>query len=231
RPHMQLAVVNHGRRTDAVPGAPIQGSVAQAMRLTPTFCSGIAVANTDAHGRYRLIVPAGTYKLFFGQGIAARAYVAEWWDNRPTFDTADPRLVGADTVVDVQLAPGLFVRGHVADNAGNPIRGAGVSAYDASVACCLFVGGSGTDQNGDYALTLPPGSYKIQFFPPPGTPFQSQFWNGKLPQFELADTLLLSGDVSGINAQLTGGFSIRGNVSDRANHIAIANIDVQAYDA
>src|SRR5207245_1642145 len=85
--------------------------------------------------------------------------------------------------------------------------------------------------NGDYALTLPPGSYKIQFFPPPGTPFQSQFWNGKPPQFELADTLLLSGDVSGINAQLAGGFSIRGNVSDRANHIAIANIDVQAYDA
>jgi len=229
--HLAPAVFIDGRVTDEVTGAPIQGIVAQAMLLTATCCTGIAGANSDADGRYRLIVPAGTYKLFFGQGIAARAYVAEWWDNRPSFDTADPRLVNADTVVDVQLAPGLFVRGHVTDTAGNPIRGAGVSAYDASVACCLFVGGSGTDQNGDYALSLPPGSYRIQFFPPPGTPFQSQFWNGKPPQFELADTLLLSGDVSAINAQLAGGFSIRGNVSDRANHIAIANIDVQAYDA
>src|SRR5207247_10280754 len=108
-------------------------------------------ANSDADGRYRLIVPAGTYKLFFGQGIAARAYVAEWWDNRPSFDTADPRLVNADTVVDVQLAPGLFVRGHAPDTAGNPIRGAGASAYDAAAAWCRFVAGSGPERRASRA--------------------------------------------------------------------------------
>src|SRR5207244_2993722 len=110
-------------------------------------------------------------------------------------------------------------------------RGAGVSAYEPSVACCLVVGGSGTDQNGDYALTLPPGSYKIQFFPPPGTPFQSQVGHGKPPQFDLADTLPVNADVGGTDAHLASGFSILGNVSDRGSHIAIAGIDVQAYDA
>src|SRR5207253_258878 len=80
--HLAPAVFIDGRVTDEVTGAPIQGIVAQAMLLTATCCTGIAGANSDADGRYRLIVPAGTYKLFFGQGIAALAYVAEWWDNR-----------------------------------------------------------------------------------------------------------------------------------------------------
>src|SRR3989442_1232930 len=81
-----------------------------------------------------------------------------------------------------------------------------------------------------YAPTLPAGSFKIQFFPPPGTGLLSQFWNGKPPDFNAADPLVVTADVALIDARLATGFSISGNVTDRTAH-AIGNIEVQAFDA
>src|SRR5207237_3501352 len=79
--HLAPAVFIDGRVTDEVTGAPIPGVLEQAMLLTPTCCAGIAGANTAADGRYRLTVPAGTYKLFIRQGIAAGPDGAEWSEN------------------------------------------------------------------------------------------------------------------------------------------------------
>src|SRR5439155_9452680 len=62
------------------------------------------------------------------------------------------------------------------------------------------------------------------------SPYIGQWWNNK-PDFDIADAILADGDKSAIDAKLGAGLAIRGNVTDRATSLAIANIDVQAFDA
>lgn len=95
---------------------------------------------TDAAGVYRVEgVDPGSYRVQFTDPV--EEYLPEWFNDKPTSDTADPVDVGVDgvTTVNAALAPdpdayvdpaAVDVAGTVVDSAGQPVIGADVTAYD-----------------------------------------------------------------------------------------------------
>jgi protocatechuate 3,4-dioxygenase beta subunit len=95
---------------------------------------------TDAAGVYRVEgVDPGSYRVEFTDPV--EEYLPEWFNDKPTRDTADPVDVGVDgvTTVNAALAPdpaayvdpaAVDVSGTVVDSAGQPVIGADVTAYD-----------------------------------------------------------------------------------------------------
>lgn len=95
---------------------------------------------TDAAGVYRVEgVDPGSYRVEFTDPV--EEYLPEWFNDKPTRDTADPVDVAVDgvTTVNAALAPdpdayvdpaAMDVSGTVVDSAGKPVIGADVTAYD-----------------------------------------------------------------------------------------------------
>src|SRR5439155_13163751 len=181
------------------------------------------------------IPPGVTVRIEFGVFSGSPAgthYLGQWWNNKPNFEWADQLAPAADpAAIDARLASGFTISGRVTDNVGNGLFRANVNVIDALAPCCRFLNGVGTDANGNYALNVPAGSYKIQFFGPNGTRFLSEFYNDRGVDFANGDTLVVAGDVNGINAQLAVGAIVTGRVTDRNTGASIANIDAQALDA
>ena len=135
--------------------APIAGAIVQA------YDSGGVVAGsttTSAAGTYRIVLPAGSYRL-----VAADPqlrYAPAYNGGATSFDSATPVSVTVDTETTAAfgLVRGTLVIGNVVDASHQPITGVEVTALDLSqnrVASAI------TASDGSFRLTVVPGSYKF----------------------------------------------------------------------
>jgi sugar lactone lactonase YvrE/phage shock protein PspC (stress-responsive transcriptional regulator) len=196
-----------GHVTDSVTHLPVAG-VGVEMNGAIADCCGAA---TDADGNYQFVAPFGSsVKISFASFDAgqAQAYLTQWWNHKPSFDTADVLLVDGDkSGIDAALVPGFWVHGQVTDAATHlPIGGIFVQGFAAGSLCCTQLAFAITDPGGNYRIAVPQGgAIKVQFASPiGGPPYVEQWWNGKAG-FDSADTLTVNQETFGINAALTPG--------------------------
>lgn len=116
--------------------------------------------NTDDTGFYEIVIPSGTFTI----------------DYRYRGDIPNPRyvpvemtdvVVNSDTEVDVVLEDGFFISGAVRDPGNGPVVDADLDARDSITGLKLYTPGDNTDNNGDYVLLVPPGTYEINVAPLP----------------------------------------------------------------
>jgi hypothetical protein len=176
---------------------------------------------TDAQGKYTIPgLPAGQYKVEFRPGSKGLNFVAEYYDDEPSWVEADPVEVTttAKTGIDAELAEGGQIHGKVT----NEIGGAGIER----VFVCAeenespwYFECAATDAAGEYTIAgLPAGEYWIEFWPE-GQNFVYEFESG------VPVTL---GATTQKNAALTPGAVITGQVTDAVSHVGVEGIYVCA---
>ena len=233
------AVAISGRVTDATGAVAIAGLQVNALDAAVPCCQFFGGGQTDAQGNYSIAVPIGSsvkvdFGVFNGPPPGTR-YLPQWWNNKPSFETADPIFAGADVPnIDAHLASGLVISGHVGELGGGPLSGVYVQVIDAAVPCCPFrqIAQTQTNTTGNYTLVIAGGSYKVQFFeyPLPAHPHMQQWWQGK-PFDQVADVLVVTTDRPNIDAVLTPAVFIRGRVTDATGTVGIGGAFVSSPDA
>lgn len=194
-------------------GAPVENVFVGAFDAKELCCTWVAGAATDAMGKYRLDVPNGTYRLvvYPWDGV----HLSEWFPNAGSFEVAvDIEVEGNDlSGFNFVLSAGTAISGTVTGG-GGPLENVYVGAYLASSGvCCEYAVGTGTDANGDYVLSVPPGDYKLMFYPMDGE-FTAEWWNNAA-DYESATVVSVGGaPVTGRNATLATGLSITGRVTN-----------------
>ena len=198
----------------------------------PTSTAASAV--TDSAGAYALTpLATGSYKIEF-RDSNGHTYLGEWWDNKPTFATADPIAVGAAEEVigkDVVLDRGATIAGTVTGAGGGPLDDVSIHVYPAAEPASSVVRVR-TDSSGHYlAGPLLAGSYKLSFSSQPGTPYLGEWWNDKPTRTE-ADAITLAGGeaATGKDAELALGATIAGTISAEGG-APIQGVSVSAFDA
>jgi hypothetical protein len=186
---------------------------------------------TNASGAYRIggLAP-GDYKLYLRDinGV----YLAEYYDDKPSLDSADPVSVaaGMTTTVNAQLTPAGFIVGAVtAEDGGALLEGIDVSVYDASTGS--YVTGDTTDALGTYFIGgLASGNYKASFYDYGGV-YLYEYYDDK-PDLASADPFSVTeGVTTTINAQLVQGGVISGVVTAEVGGALLDGISVSVYDA
>ena len=225
-----------GRVTDvAGNGIANVGAGAFSGGPTATCCTWTSGNGTDAAGNYTLVVPAGTYRIQFYAPWGS-PYLGHWWNGGTAgasrFDQAADIPVVADVgSKNATLATGLRISGRVTSDGTTGLAGVGVSAFTggSGATCCTWISGTGTDGLGNYTLVVPAGTYRVQFYPPRGSIFISQWWTGAggATSFNLAQDIAVSADVPGRDALLASGLRITGRVTSAG--VGIANVGVSAY--
>jgi hypothetical protein len=194
-----------GRVTDTS-GQPASSVCVYAAPIDPSLSGEQAF--TDSEGRYRVAgMSAGTYKIEFSD-CGDGTLLAEWYDDQPDFDSADPVSVtlGADTGgIDAVLALGGAITGHVTVPSGRAdlvcVEATSTNPNDFT---SYF---TTTDEQGNYRIgSLPTGDYKVKFSGCflNGPRYRDQWWNNR-PDETSADIIHVSapGTVSGIDAHMT----------------------------
>ncbi len=179
--------VVEGRITSGVTGAPLAGIGVIALGLNSMLIYGgagdafeiAATASADTTGRYRLTVPSGAYVIYtFGrQGALAR-----FWSDDPAVFQATPLKVERDVAgIDMAVVPVTQIGGYVRSGPSfaDGVEGARVAAYLAGgTPCCRLVGLATSGYNGTFVMYVPPGTYRLVFDPPTGSPYAAQWWRG-----------------------------------------------------
>ncbi len=162
---MSVGSVIRGTVTDETPGSPqpIAGVYVQVARqLSTADWEWPGGMYTDASGMYTITALApGNYRVQFEP---PPLHVREYWNDKPTFDSADLVVLGADATVqvDAALADAAIIAGVVRDASGNPIGNIWpVAVHQESGS---YYWGNLSDAGGVYAIAgLPPGEYQISF--------------------------------------------------------------------
>jgi Carboxypeptidase regulatory-like domain len=209
-------------------GGSISGVVTDA-GATPLF--GICVyaygqsspfygfAQTKHNGAYTIAgLSPGTYNVEFYDCQNGR-YVDQWYNNKPSFDTADPVVVtdGANTPnINAALIVAGSISGTVTDAGAHPLAGICVSVVDTSTG--VFFGYAQTDPSGQYLVSsLAPGTYAVQFYDCTQNIYVTQWFNNKPSQAAANPVTVTSGiETAGVNAALVKGGTISGTVTDTA---------------
>ena len=223
-----------GRITDADTGLPLAG--VRAAVFDSVTGERLDLTVSDADGRYSIAVPPGTYRVRFN-GNRAVPYEIQLWNGKADNQLGDViSVTGSVGSIDAALKRVSFIRGHVARQDGTPIEGVFVNANDGLAGCCHFITGSRTNADGDFAIPVGPGTYKVLFFSRPGflasdgVTYLDQWWNAA-PFFEQGSPVVISGsDVGGINAVMVRAVVVSGHVTD-ASGLPVAGFQVNALDA
>ncbi|HEX9986134.1 MAG TPA: carboxypeptidase regulatory-like domain-containing protein [Thermoanaerobaculia bacterium] len=217
------------------------GSIAGVVTAASSPRAGITVAaynlsgtlrgftKTDANGAYRLVLPAGTYKV--AAFDEARVYATSFHRESASFGGASSIVVSADatTSIDFSLSNGARVRGRVTEaGSGVALFSVTVTAYDAAghVAATTL-----TASNGTYELFLPAGSYRLVFEDRTGT-FASEYYAGA-ESFDTSTRLAVAADetLANVDAALQRAARIFGTVRAADTGAGLASIVVAAYNA
>jgi uncharacterized repeat protein (TIGR01451 family) len=194
-----------GTVTDQTTGEPLERIC---VRNVDRLNNADAFAMTDAEGRYTLRgVGVGTHRVRFADECGGSGdYLAEWYDDQPTFSDADlVTVVGTQDTpgIDAGLTRGGSISGTVTDAAtGEPLQGICVSGGDENVGSF-----DETDAAGHYTLRgLPTGRFGVGFFDLcSGTQdYRTEYFDNR-PSFAKADGIAVTAPeaVSGIDAALT----------------------------
>jgi len=201
-------------------GAGIINVLAQVYTL-PNFL--VTESKTDSSGNYTIQrLPSGSYKIYFNtapvtfDGPGAGNYLSEWYNDEPSFGTANPVTVTAGNTtsgINAQLTTGGSISGKVTDSSGAGISGVPIDVYTLSNSSSSFRSAT-TDSSGNYTVRgLPSGSYKVCFSSDGN--HLGKWYNDK-SNFDPANpvTVTAGSATSGINAQLESGGCISGKVTD-----------------
>jgi hypothetical protein len=188
--------------------------------------------NTDSDGNYTVNrLPAGSYKVDFYTGFTSESYVREWYNDKGSFNSADPVDVtaGATTTIDAILETGGTVTGRVTNDSAVGIQNVLVELRDMNYSRKAY---AYTDENGDYTVKgFSGGSYKVYFDAYTSSENYIPEWYNDKDSFDNGDTISVNAGqtVTGIDAVLVPGCSISGTVTD-ASANPIQFIEVYAGD-
>lgn len=181
---------------------------------TEACCAFVVGTGTTFDGTYRLAVRPGRYKVgFFPQ--SSSGFLSEYYNNKPHSGVADIVVVGATPVtgIDATLERGIPISGRVTDaTTGLGAQGIFVSAVP--LACCGGGAGAQTLADGTYSVGVPPGSYKVGFFPQNTSDLVFEYYDD-VSDFSAATVLVVeAAPVTGIDAVLERGVRVSGRVRD-----------------
>lgn len=118
--------------------------------------------NTDVDGLYEIILPPGLFRVTYRYrgGISNPRYVPVKIENI---------TISSDTELDIILQDGFFITGTVIDLNSDPVANADLDAKDNVTGIKVYTPGDNTDDNGDYQLLVPAGTFDINVAPLPET--------------------------------------------------------------
>ena len=111
--------------------------------------------NTDALGRYKVIVPPGTYDITASGPTGSGLFPA----------TQTGVLITGDTAIDFNLVPALTLSGTVITASSAPVVGADIDVRDAVTGVKLITPGDNTGEGGAYSVSIPVGVYDLDYQP------------------------------------------------------------------
>ncbi|MEO7803915.1 MAG: carboxypeptidase regulatory-like domain-containing protein [Actinomycetota bacterium] len=172
-------------------------------------------AITDANGQYSLIaLETGNHRLSFSSYNLN--YIGEFYNDKSDYFEADlVSVVAGQTTsgIDASLAAGAVITGRVTDDAASPI--AGINVWAVGVSGSGYGYSAATAADGTYRMqALPAGDYKVRF-ESYDLNYVTEYYNNK-PDSASADVvhLAVAGTVSGVDAAMQTGGTIRGSVTN-----------------
>lgn len=175
---------------------------------------GGSFQTTDANGYYTMRLAKGTYTLRFSDCLGQGDLIEEYWDDKPTRETATPIVLGygQHKVANADLAVGGRIRGVLTDGFGQGAPGVCVEAHDGSGAAPRRAVAGMT---GMYEVRgLPTGAYRVRFTDCEDGSFADEWWDDKPTRVEASVIRATVGTtVSGIDAVLSHAGAISGNVT------------------
>jgi hypothetical protein len=192
----------------------------------------ITSAITDTFGNYSLSgLQAGSYRVEFLPGDSP--FGSKWWNGASSEASATiialaagQNLAGANITL-----TGASISGAVTGDGGEPLAGVRVYAVDAAG---NGVGQATTSSIGRYSIGgVTPGSYTLEFVPPAGDGYATQWWTGKPTETGATFIALTAGvALTGKNVILasTDG-SISGTVTAAADASPVSSAEVYVYDS
>ena len=164
----------------AVGGATV--SLIQGADGTPASSPRTTTSSVD--GTYSFAALEGTYRLGARPKVGTDL-AAEYYANAASLADAEPFVVssGAATDIDVELAAGERISGHVTDADGGPVVGAVVSALRPKNSSWVQAATTATDASGNYTLTGLAAEPNIVEVTDPAKVLDSRF-SGDVPELE-----------------------------------------------
>ncbi len=148
-----------GRVQDS-PGSALTGITVGAYNADGSQRTSV---ETDKNGAYSLALPPGAFRI--GAYDNATTYATQFYPRRNLFRAANIVVIAAGQImpaVDFTLLRGARFSGVVKEAAtGLPISGISIASYDSDGNLMASVN---SDASGNYALVLPPGSFKFAAF-------------------------------------------------------------------
>ncbi|MFN2615438.1 MAG: carboxypeptidase-like regulatory domain-containing protein [Actinomycetota bacterium] len=188
---------------------------------------------TREDGTYEIdLVPAGFYKIqFVDCNGNDSVYAGEWYNDKPSFETADTVEVtagGTTSGIDASLAKGGEIEGTVTNTNGDPVY-ACIGLFDQSDNGYWF-NSDGTDGHW-HAGGLQSGTYKVRFDDCHYPPDHATVWyDGKQSQGDATPVSVTLGEVTtGIDAIMPPVSHITGTVTDTEG-VTLGGVCVNAYD-
>lgn len=212
-----------GTVTAASGGAPIQNLTVIVFTSSHSFVGSACTSSTGTYSAAGLATGTYVVEFYAGGGPcgAPQNYVNQYYNNKASFQTADPVSVteGSTTSgINAAMAAGGQISGTVtAASGGAPIQGIAVTVLDSSQ---NFVGSACTSSAGTYSvLGLVAGSYKVEFEAASGScgvpkDYATQYYNNKA-SFQTADPVSVTAGstTGGIDAAMAAGGHISGTVT------------------
>jgi len=166
--------------------------------------------NTDLSGFYSLVITPGVYTLTYrpvaGQKLAAVEFKGVVFNSNQTRN--------------VILPPGFFVSGRVLDNQGQPVVDADLDFDVSSTGERIPTPNDNTNDNGDYQVVVPAGTYNITVEPQ----VSDKLVASKIFSF------VVTNDINNVNFTLQPGFYLSGTVRRASNMTVVGGVDVDVED-
>jgi hypothetical protein len=192
-------------------------------------------ATSGAGGAYQIgPVFAGQYYVRANPTLA-QAYADEYYNNKIDLNLGNLVTVSgsANTPgINFTLVLGGTITGTVRNTLAQPISGIDLDIFDAVSGTRLRKGATSA-ANGTYQFDrLTPGTYIVRADPTAAQGYATQYYNGKLVQ-AAADAVTVSSSTTtpGVDFALANGGTVSGRVTQAGLGMAIANMDLDVYDA
>jgi protocatechuate 3,4-dioxygenase beta subunit len=222
--HLAASISGHVYQSDGSTPIPNVGIVADTTDIPGLEGYGGVPSNDDG---YYIIedLPPGDFMLRADNPVG---FASGFYDSKPDRGRADVVTIAegeALTGKDFSLQAGGPLRGHVYNEAGEPISGASMGAYVAGGDWVAL--GDNTDPSGLYEFWLATGDYNIQTWSPG---YVTEWYNDHYARENAALVHVEApNEVSGIDFYLAKAGSISGHVYEADGSTPIANASLYAF--